>query len=513
MSYSFVDTNDIASGSTLPEEAMCFNGVYIENEIEGYRTLSVSGRELMASEIGSTTIDGRNGAEFRHSTYPARTITVRYQLSCADSRTFREAFNKLNGLLSAKQAKVSFADEPDKYFIGTRAGSTEPDDGTNCTKGEFEILCTDPFKHSSAAKEFKGTWKDDQVVEVVIENSGTVPVPIDYEIKNTAETGYIGIVSDQGAMQFGKVEEADGQTYKDNETLVTLSDFISAPDDTGGTDYMHPQYGANGTLATHTWFGRTFLGFGSTGTKKGNANGGLRTIEIPADSNGAKGCKNFYAYIHLIFYAGLWGQTGEMCINFLTSSNRMICGLNWYKTSTNGNDGRYELVGTDGKVLRTYAYTTSHLYSENPWYWDWGHCDIRKEGSTITFFYYGGYPSFVIPEAENLECAKIQIAVKQWGDRSGNRFMSFAGFDKLMFQKLHVDKWKDVPNRYSSGSTITIDGETTKFFVNGMQKQEDEVRGTKYFKAPPGKTTVKVHSSTWVKSLPEVTARIREEWI
>ena len=314
-------------------------------------------------------------------------------------------------------------------------------------------------------------------------------------------------------MQFGKVEEADGQTYKDNETLVTLSDFISAPDDTGGTDYMHPQYGANGTLATHTWFGRTFLGFGSTGTKKGNANGGLRTIEIPADSNGTKGCKNFYAYIHLIFYAGLWGQTGEMCINFLTSSNRMICGLNWYKTSTNGNDGRYELVGTDGKVLRTYAYTTSHLYSENPWYWDWGHCDIRKEGSTITFFYYGGYPSFVIPEAENLECAKIQIAVKQWGDRSGNRFMSFAGFDKLMFQKLHVDKWKDVPNRYSSGSTITIDGETTKFFVNGMQKQEDEVRGTTYFKAPPGKTTVKVHSSTWVKSLPEVTARIREEWI
>lgn len=91
--------------------------------------------------------------------------------------------------------------------------------------------------------------------------------------------------------------------------------------------------------------------------------------------------------------------------------------------------------------------------------------------------------------------------------------MSFAGFDKLMFQKLHVDKWKDVPNRYSSGSTITIDGETTKFFVNGMQKQEDEVRGTTYFKAPPGKTTVKVHSSTWVKSLPEVTARIREEWI
>ena len=72
---------------------------------------------------------------------------------------------------------------------------------------------------------------------------------------------------------------------------------------------------------------KKFIGLGSAGTKKGNANGGLRTLEIPADSSGdASGAQNFYCWFHLCFYAGLMGQTGEMCINFLTEDDKLICG-------------------------------------------------------------------------------------------------------------------------------------------------------------------------------------------
>lgn len=71
---------------------------------------------------------------------------------------------------------------------------------------------------------------------------------------------------------------------------------------------MHPQYGSNGTLAEHTWFNQKFIGFGTVGTKKGSASGGLRTLVIPADSNGdTSGAQNFYCYFHLLFYAGLMG--------------------------------------------------------------------------------------------------------------------------------------------------------------------------------------------------------------
>ncbi|MGN0422870.1 MAG: distal tail protein Dit [Lachnospiraceae bacterium] len=512
--YDFIDTTQAqaSAGSSLPAEAMSYNGVYLENEIAGYRTLSVSGRELMGSEVKDETKDGIDGSKYISKRYPARTITVKYMLSVSSDSEFRNAFNKMNQLLSAEQVKIIFNDEPDKYFIGTKVGNTEVDSGRNTVTGEIEIYCTDPRKYSLSQKEFIASVNSDGVLEAIVQNKGTVPVSVDYEIVNNAETGYIGIVSDNGVMQYGKIDEADGENYQQNEKLVTIEDFINSPDDITGTDIMHPTYGAKGTLSTATWFGKRFLAFGTKGDTVGNANGGLRTITIPADSNGDTGCKNFYTYLHLIFYAGLMGQTGEMCINWMTADNKMIAGLNWYKTDTSGNTGCYELWA-NGKILKTYKYTTSHLSSQNPWYWDWGHCDLRKEGSKLTFFYWGGYPSFVVPEVENMECTKIQIAMKQWGNRSGSQFMTFMGIDTFNFSKMHVEKWRDVPNRYPEGSVCRIDGEDSHFYVNDMHTTGDEILGTQYFKAPPGESTIKFYTSEWTTQVPTVKVKIREAWL
>lgn len=504
--YAFVNTvNSGIVGTNLPTEAMSYNGVYLENEIDGYRTLSVTGRELMESEVKHTEIDGMDGSYYRYKTTPARTITVKYQLRARGSREFREAYNKMNKLLSGEQVKVIFNDESDKYFIGTKTSNTQVDGGSNNVIGEIEIYCSDPRKYSTTEKEFTAT---DGVLNIV--NEGTVPVSIDYEIQPTSETGYIGLVSTEGIMQYGKIEELDSETYEQNEYLASLDSFFNCADDVNGTDVMHPQYGANGALFEHTWFNTKFIGFGSTGNKKGNASGGLRTLVLPADSNGdTSGSQNFYCYFHLIFYAGLMGQTGEMCINFLTADNKLICGCNWYKTDTVGNTGHYEFWA-NGKMIKNFSYTTSHLQNQNPWYWDWGHCDILKEGGNIRFFYYGGYYNYYIPEIANMKCAKIQIAVKQWGNRSGNQFMSFAGFNVINFYKQHVSKWKDIPNRYPSGTKITIDGKSSHVYVNGMSRPQDEVLGTKYFKAQVGTTEVKCTCSSWTKSRPTVKARIRE---
>lgn len=507
--YAFVNTvNSGIVGTNLPTEAMSYNGVYLENEIDGYRTLSVTGRELMESEITHTEIDGMDGSYYRYKTTPARTITVKYQLRARGSREFREAYNKMNKLLSGEQVKVIFNDESDKYFIGTKTSNTQVDGGSNNVIGEIEIYCSDPRKYSTTEKEFTAT---DGVLNIV--NEGTVPVSIDYEIQATSETGYIGIVSTEGVMQYGKIEELDSESYQQSEHLVSINNFYHCADDTNGTDVMHPQYGSNGTLFEHTWFNQKFIGFGTVGTKKGSASGGLRTLVIPADSNGdSSGSKNFYCYFHLLFYAGLMGQTGEMCINFLTADNKLICGCNWYKTDTVGNTGHYEFWA-NGKMLRNFSYTTSHLHTQNPWYWNWGHCDVLKEGGNIRFFYWGGYYNYYIPEIANMKCAKIQIAFKQWGNRGGNQLMSMMGFDVINFTKNNVSKWRDIPNRYPNGTKITIDGKSSHVYVNGMSRPQDEVLGTKYFKAPVGTTEIKTTCSSWSKSKPIVKARIREAWL
>lgn len=507
--YPFVNTiNSGIVGTNLPTEAMSYNGVYLENEIDGYRTLSVTGRELMESEVKHTEIDGMDGSYYRYKTTPARTITVRYQLRARGSREFREAYNKMNKLLSGEQVKVIFNDESDRYFIGTKTSNTQVDGGSNNVIGEIEIYCSDPRKYSSTEKEFTAT---DGVLNIV--NEGTVPVSIDYDVQTTSETGYIGIVSTEGVMQYGMIEELDSESYQQSEHLVNINNFYNCADDTGGTDVMHPQFGANGTCAKKSWFGQNFLGFGTVGEKKGNASGGLRTLVIPADSNGdSSGSQNFYCYFHLIFYASLMGQTGEMCINFLTADNKLICGCNWYKTDTVGNTGHYEFWA-NGKMLREFSYTTSHLHTQNPWYWDWGHCDILKEGGNIRFFYWGGYHDYYIPEIVNMKCTKIQVAFKQWGDRGGNQLMGMMGFDVINFTKNNVSKWRDIPNRYPSGTKITIDGKSSHVYVNGMARPQDEVLGTKYFKAPVGTTEIKTTCSSWSKSKPIVKARIREAWL
>ena len=513
MSYSFVDTVSGQGGSAgLPSEAMKYNGVYLENEIPGYRTLYVQGRELMGAEVRDKQITGLDGSVYYGKTYPPRTIVVGYQLIADDNAAFRDAYNKMNQILDAEQVQIIFADETDKYFVGTKIGNTDPDPGANAVIGEIEIYCADPLKYATTLKEFTASVNMDGKLAVTIENDGSVPACINYEITHTHENGYIGIVSDSGVMEFGQKEEQDTESYQQNETLLHMSNIFAASDTPSLKDPMKPNYGCQGTLTQKSWHGANFLGFGSRGTYVGNANGGLRTITIPNDSSGAKGAKNWYTYLHMLMWASLMGQTGEMNINWLTEDNKMIAGLNWFKTDKSGNTGYYE-HWANGKRLKQYKFQCNHLHTQNPWYWDWGHADVMKQGSKLRFYWWGNYPTYTVPEVENMICTKIQVHIMQWENRTGNQMINQLGLDKFDFTKYNVTKWRDVPNRYPAGCTCTIDGEYSKFYVNGLPKQSDEVVGTQYFKAPPGESEVEFYFSTFMTSDPTIKVTIREAWL
>ncbi|WP_276905992.1 distal tail protein Dit, partial [Faecalibaculum rodentium] len=485
--YNFVDTTAASATESLPTEALKYNGVFLDTEIPEFRTLSVSGREVLDKESDLKTIDGIHGATVLSHRIPERKITVRYQLKASTAYAFRNAFNKLNKILGAENARVIFADEPDKYFVGTAHNGETPDPGRLDTTGEIEILCADPFKYSTTEK----TFAMDSAGTIMVENTGSVPVPIRYEITHNHENGYVGIASEHGAMEFGKREEADGVTYQQMEHLLSISDFVSAPNDTTGKDAMHPTYGCKGTMKTMSYNGRIYLCLDNPGTASGLAYGGLRTLTIPADSNGATGAQNWYLYGHLCFWASQMGQTGEMTVNVVTADNKLIAGMTWYKTDMSGNTGAYEItVGNPngglaggvnaGQPKRTWFYQTSHTHSDNPWYGDWGHVDLKKEGSKITFFYWGGYFTYNCPEIANLVAAKVQVSCKVWAQQPNKR-MYCAGFDTLDFYKCNVNKWRDVPNRYWQGSKLEIDGNTGQFLVAGMPKPQDEILGTKWF--------------------------------
>ena len=72
--YSFIDVDEYQRGMLLPSEAMNINGKYIENEIEGYRTLQVEGRELLETEVSDFRSDSKVEANTRIS-------EIQYELS------------------------------------------------------------------------------------------------------------------------------------------------------------------------------------------------------------------------------------------------------------------------------------------------------------------------------------------------------------------------------------------------------------------------------------------------
>lgn len=186
MIYTFRDTNGCPSDTAIPAEAMNFNGVFLENEIEGYRTLYVNGRESLAPELDTYDTGARAGALLKRRRFPTRPITVGYQLLSRTPEDFRQAFNKMARILNVQEGRMVFADEPDKYFTGTLSGMGDIEPGRNNITAELEFTCLDPFKYS-----MEETLYSLRTLSRV-EYEGTQPCypRIRWDIKGN--TGYVG---------------------------------------------------------------------------------------------------------------------------------------------------------------------------------------------------------------------------------------------------------------------------------------------------------------------------------
>ena len=233
MLYDFRDVNEELTQEYIPAEALQINGELIETQIEGYHTLYVQGREALSPEINTYEIGTKNGEIRKNKRYPARTITVGYQLIAESAEAFREAYNKLGGILNVNDAEIIFNDEPDKFFIGTPSEVSEIDPGLNAVKGEFKILCLDPLKYSVA--EYEAEPLDDDKGTILVDYGGTYEsFPIleadfyqETEDEDTALTGhgdcgYVAFFNEQEKIiQIGDPDEEDGSNeYAKSQTLI-----------------------------------------------------------------------------------------------------------------------------------------------------------------------------------------------------------------------------------------------------------------------------------------------------
>lgn len=241
--YNFVDVNEALEENVLPSEALKLNGVYIEDQISGYRTLNVSGREALSPDVVSFETGIRDGTKLKSKRYPERIIVVTYQLVAGSNEEFREAYNQLGRILDVKDAELIFNDEQDKYFVGTPCtiGSVPP--GRNAVVGEIEFLCTDPFKYSVVEYEassideensvlisYNGTYKSFPRLEAAFYDEKEVADDGETAkaLTGAGDCGYVAFFNeDKKIIQLGDPEEVDGESpYAKSQTLINQT-FLS----------------------------------------------------------------------------------------------------------------------------------------------------------------------------------------------------------------------------------------------------------------------------------------------
>lgn len=449
------------------------------------------------------------GEEFGYTTYKSRLIEMPFELI----GDIAESYNKIQKILNVSEPKkLVFGNYPNRYFYAIPNGNLDITQVSIFGKGTITWIVPDGVAYSVAEFDFDGVQQDGYQT-ITVQNNGTEWADVDYEITHNHENGFIGLISQYGIIQLGKEEEADGETYKASEVLAKGFGKFATDH---GTSAQNPSNTTSGTLEVRDIAGNNCLLL--AGGQSGSTNwwnGGMKTLTIPADSEGVTGAKNFYCYTQHWFETGLMGQTGAQTIAFLTGDNQVICAMSINKSDLVGNMAHVDWFGPKNKLLKSIDFSPTNGEG-NPYNLKMGggHNDFLKEGERLRIFWYGQYFTYTLPEIKNMECKKVQIWIGQWGNRNlGNQYVTRNYIKHFSFTKNNVEKYRDIPNRYKAGDVVTIDGESAKVLVNGMSARGDEITGTDYFKVPPGTTEIQFCYSSFSSPPPRIRAKIREVYL
>ena len=491
--YTFIDVSDVQTSNALPAEALQFNGQWLDQVIPGFRTLNVSGREMIETEITDLQIGTANGSKYRRKRYPSRFITVKYQLIADSPSDFRAAYNQLNQLLSAEEARLIFNDEPGMDFVGTKSGGSSPEPGSNNVTGEIEFYCSDPFKYSVEEHEVSPSIDDD--LTFVIDYEGTHNAYPVIEATMDGDNGFVGFVDAQGnILQFGDVDEVDEEAYERSETLI-YDEMVTGVSgwtlNQATTVKVSSEHKQDGTVVINENNIRSALKAQDYGSGA-QWHGPSWTKSVPGDSKGHVGAKNCTLSWHHYFAA----SSAEMgVIQFLmTDANKKnVAAVTYFKNGSGTNRAKIHCYvnGIMRRELEFNCESWNDVTGQGS-----GRSSISKFGSEFEFNIAGQIYSFTFPEMEEVEVTEISTFIGKWGN---NASLDSNQVYSMKFVKHSVQAWRNVPNKFGDGDVLTIDCASGDVMLNGVKTAGLGVLGNQWeeFSLVPGTNQIRCTYSGW----------------
>ena len=174
MAYKFIDTNE-ANLKSFASIQTIINGFNLDTELDGYRTLNVSGRSVFGRDIETLKFSARRNAgskstksnsnkagnnKFFSSDIQSVVIEVEFLLEAPTNELFRELLSKFITILHQEEAKWTWTDDPNFYYTGTISEIGDFKEDKNSVISTFKILCVDPMKTSIETYVLKGNGKE-----------------------------------------------------------------------------------------------------------------------------------------------------------------------------------------------------------------------------------------------------------------------------------------------------------------------------------------------------------------
>lgn len=557
--YDFRDVNEFLEDNTLPSEALKLNGEYIENQIEGYRTLNVSGREILSKEIETHETGISNGSTSKYVRYPRRIITVKYQLIAKTNSEFRSAYNKLNLILNVENAEIIFKDEDDKFFIGTPylIGDIEP--GLNSVIGEIEILCNDPFKYSVEEYEvspnvtsdrnafvidYNGTYKSYPTLEAAFYSEEDVSEDGESEqvLTGNGDCGYVAFFNEnEKIIQLGDPEESDDATYPKSQTLINQSFKTKNSWNTAAKALWKVNNGTTssssvaqtGTIAivkpAEAVDPNMYYVKANTYGSGTNYHGPSITRIFPLDKAGDKGAKNFtFTYRQKMSIGKEKNdvkQRGVFQCLLVNDAKKIIAGVSIFKGS-DGKKGKLRFY-VNGKTKQTINIDLSYhnKYIGNDTYKTVKGKYVRtkktvktsiitKVGSKITFNIGGIKKVFTDSSVKDSIVTGVTFTFGKYASKTP---LTYNGLYNAKFVKNNCDTWRDIPNKFGTDDIVVADCKTGEILLNDSPTPEYGALGNDWedFYLTPGINQIGASYSDWVEDsyAPGFKIRYREVFL
>lgn len=441
-------------------------------------------------------------------------LSLKFQMESDDFVQSRDELAL--ALYGKKENKLTISIFENRYWLMSVEDSTSfvrSMDSRDTIDVEIEFKLSKNRSFSTVIETFSVKLNSENVLEFEINNSGTVPVPVDYRIKLKKESGFIGLVSEYGAMQFGLVNEADGTMVESDKSKQLTNNTNGNFDNwTNGTTFYQDQNKKSvTTMSANATYGLGILPASFSNTTNSNFFGAIKEIPL------SESARNWYLWAQAWFETGRMGQTGMWTLAIVDEQNKPIAAYILRKGDTTGNKAQC-YFWLNGKIVKTFDFTASYWEKDNPYGSESKNArrnpfDIRKEGNRVRFFWRGSYYYYTDSAIENVKASKVQFFVGQFkGRNTSMQKVTHMYINNLAFTKLNVETWRDDPNRFPNNSEIFISGSETLLYLNEMPRPDDEIRGSTWFKVPPGLTTVQLLLSDFAE-VETATAKLRREYL